>query len=119
MNVPKPRNPPNPGPDPREDFTVCDLSKLAGANIRQARAQARLSIRMLGDKSGVSQAVISAAERGDRNCTLANLADIAAALGRDPSWFLQDPEAAPCQRCHGKPLRGFLCLACGQNGGLA
>jgi DNA-binding Xre family transcriptional regulator len=115
MTVPYPRTSPEPGPDRRPEDVACELSMLAGRNVRRLRGS--MSARELGEKAGVSPSVVTAGETGRRNITLANLADLAAALGVDPADLLRDPGAVVCTRCKGEPYPGFRCGLCGRPGG--
>ena len=54
-----------------------------GSQIEQMRRFAGLTQAQLSERSGVNQAIISALERGKRNCTIATLESLAEGLQMD------------------------------------
>jgi transcriptional regulator with XRE-family HTH domain len=70
-----------------------------GAQLRQSRLDAHLSLRDLAVKSGLSSSFLSLVERGECSLSLTSLFAIAEALGLEPSALLQfDPAAQSAPR---------------------
>jgi AcrR family transcriptional regulator/transcriptional regulator with XRE-family HTH domain len=67
----------------------------AGARVRAARVDAGMTLRVLAREIGVSPATVSQIENGKTRLTVTRLADIAHALGTDPSAILAAPVVAP------------------------
>lgn len=69
------------------------LSKEAlGERIRQVRRQRRLTLKELERTSGFSATHISEIERGKTSPTIGALVRIAQALGKEPSFFLEEEQ---------------------------
>jgi transcriptional regulator with XRE-family HTH domain len=64
-----------------------------GRRLKDLRERRRLNQRDVAERAGVSQALISQAERNGRGLTVGTLAAIAKALGSDVSEFLTLPPA--------------------------
>ena len=63
-----------------------------GSSIRMRRAGLGLSLEALAGRSGISRAMLSAAERGAKNPTIKVVCQIAEALGCTVSELLREPE---------------------------
>lgn len=74
----------------RKDSTIVEAVKPAklGARIRELRLERRLTLDALAEKSGVSRAMLSKLERGEKNPTLVIAARIASALAVSLTSFL-------------------------------
>jgi len=70
--------------------TAPQLKQTVGINIAAVRSELRLSRRAFGDLVGVDQMLIYKWERGLNGPSRENLIALAAATGRDPSWFYAD-----------------------------
>jgi transcriptional regulator with XRE-family HTH domain len=75
--------------------------------IRRLRQDAKLTLEQLAGASGVSRAMLSSVERGDKNPTLPVLANIAAGLGIGMSELMGE-EAAPFALASVTALRNRL-----------
>lgn len=78
-----------------------------GERIREVRRQRRLTLKELEKTSGFSATHISEIERGKTSPTIGALVRIAQALGKEPSFFLEDEqlsEVALVRRDERKPL---------------
>jgi transcriptional regulator with XRE-family HTH domain len=91
--------------------TTCALSKAVGAALGAERRRQNLTQDELAAKAGISQGMVAAMERGFRSVTLAKLAKVSAALGRDPVVFFPQQE---CPSCKGQPKVQTQCLVCGR-----
>lgn len=69
-----------------------EVRDAIGARIAQLRMEHGYSIRTLAERAGVSPSLISNAERGKVEPSLASLRRVAAALGTGPGYFLADPD---------------------------
>jgi transcriptional regulator with XRE-family HTH domain len=67
---------------------------MVGRAIREARLRASLSMRSLASACGVSQAFLSAVERGLSTPSLSTLYKVAEVLGTEPSRLLPPPSDA-------------------------
>jgi transcriptional regulator with XRE-family HTH domain len=76
-----------------------NLRRSVGDQLRDQREERELSLRELGAASGVDPSVISRAEAGTANLTLASLAAISSALGTEASVRLY-PTTGPRLRDH-------------------
>jgi len=67
------------------------LNKGVGPAVRRLRRRSGLTLEQLAEASGVSRAMLSSVERGDKNPTLPVLARIAAGLGVTMSELMGEP----------------------------
>lgn len=74
--MPSPRS-----PSPEADEPADALAMEFGARVRALREQARLTLEALSDRSGVSRAMLSKVERGEKSPTIGVAKRIASALG--------------------------------------
>lgn len=63
---------------------------MNGHRLRTARQRAQLNQTQLGARVGLSQSMIGAMERGEREASLANVRQLAAALDVRVPWLLDD-----------------------------
>lgn len=63
---------------------------MNGHRLRAARQRAQLNQTQLGARVGLSQSMIGALERGEREASLANVRQLAAALDVSVPWLLAD-----------------------------
>lgn len=73
------------------------LARRVGRAVRTRREHAKLTIRGLAAKSGVSSSMISDIERGAKSPTISTLSVLAAALGA-PMWALVEDPAPTTRR---------------------
>ena len=85
---------------PESDATALCLGRL----LRQRRTSEGLSLRELGERSGVSERFLVDVEGGKANVSIRRLADIAAALGTRAGLLL---DAAEREVEHGAALRSI------------
>jgi transcriptional regulator with XRE-family HTH domain len=83
-----------------------------GRRIREARSQKGMTLKQLDQSSGFSATHISEIERGKTSPTIGALIRIANALGKEPSYFIEEellPEIAltPRERREPIPMDGF------------
>ena len=78
MNKISPEILPTDGSDPEKNAGA--LNKEVGTLVRRLRRGANLTLEQLASRSGVSRAMLSLVERGERNPTLPVLSNIAAGL---------------------------------------
>jgi transcriptional regulator with XRE-family HTH domain len=76
---------------------VDPLGRELGRGIRQARETAKMSMRALAARAGLSQAFLSAVERGRSMPSIATLYRIAEALDLAPSSLLPDEPSGDVQ----------------------
>lgn len=69
-----------------------DIRQLVGANVRKYRVSAGISQEELAAQMDVDQGYVSRLEAGDRNPTIATIAEVARALGIGPSLLFEAPE---------------------------
>src|SRR5215471_9546415 len=69
------------------------LARRVGRAVRTRREHAKLTIRGLAAKSGVSSSMISDIERGAKSPTISTLAVLAAALGTPIRALVETPAA--------------------------
>jgi transcriptional regulator with XRE-family HTH domain len=67
---------------------VCETSLVAAANVRNLRRQLYWSQRRLAEEAGLSAAMITLLETGERDFTLPTLEKVSAALGVPPGDLL-------------------------------
>ena len=78
-----------------------------GRRIREARSQKGMTLKQLDQSSGFSATHISEIERGKTSPTIGALIRIANALGKEPSFFIEEdllPEIAMTSREKREPL---------------
>lgn len=84
------------------------ISKVElGRRIREARLQRGMTLKQLDQLSGFSATHISEIERGKTSPTIGALLRVAAALGKEPSFFIEEdllPEIALTPRDQREPL---------------
>lgn len=73
------------------------LASALGGRIRAAREAARLTLKALAGETGLSQPFLSRLERGQVSASIANLLEIARALGQPVSALLEGEAVAPVQ----------------------
>jgi len=81
--------------------TMVDRSvaqRRIGERVAEARAEASLTQAVLAVLVGMERTQLVRVEAGDRKVTVAELAAIAAALGRSIEWFVNDAPAAVVSR---------------------
>ncbi len=61
-----------------------------GAKIREARLGAKMKLRDLGNRSGLSESLLSRIENGKTTPSISSLHDISVALSINLSWFFDD-----------------------------
>lgn len=88
------------------------ISKVElGRRIREARLQKGMTLKQLDQLSGFSATHISEIERGKTSPTIGALVRVASALGKEPSYFIEEealPEIAMTSRDQREPLpHGF------------
>jgi XRE family transcriptional regulator, regulator of sulfur utilization len=66
--------------------------EVDGQRLRELRVQRALSLRALGEKSGVSFATINNLENGNRPARLVTIRKLADALGVEPKELMQGEE---------------------------
>ena len=66
--------------------------KVDGQRLRQLRVERALSLRALGDRSGVTFATINNLENGNRPARLATIRKLAEALGVEPKELMKGEE---------------------------
>jgi transcriptional regulator with XRE-family HTH domain len=59
-------------------------------NVARIRAELKLTLAEMGERTGMNFAFISAIERGDQNLTLDSLSNLAVAYGVQPDHLLRD-----------------------------
>jgi transcriptional regulator with XRE-family HTH domain len=70
------------------------IEELIGRNVKQAREEAGLSQRQLGEQLGWFPQAVSAAEKGRRDWVAEDLVNVAWALRRPVAYFFRVPEGA-------------------------
>lgn len=78
-----------------------------GRRIREARVQRGMTLKQLDQLSGFSATHISEIERGKTSPTIGALIKVAQALGKEPSYFIEEellPETALVSRDQREPL---------------
>lgn len=68
---------------------MADWRAIVGANVRQARQDAKLTQEQLAFEAQIDLTYVGGIERGKRNPSVLVLARIAAALGTEPSALLR------------------------------
>lgn len=76
------------GSRPGPGWPAPELRAAVAERVRVERARQRLTQEELAHRSGLSRVYIGAVERGEVNCSVAVLAQIAAALGLPPRELL-------------------------------
>jgi transcriptional regulator with XRE-family HTH domain len=66
--------------------------EVDGQRLRELRVQRALSLRALGERSGVSFATINNLENGNRPARLATIRKLAEALGVEPRELMKGEE---------------------------
>ena len=66
--------------------------EVDGQRLRQLRVERALSLRALGDRSGVTFATINNLENGKRPARLATIRKLAEALGVEPKELMKGEE---------------------------
>ncbi len=66
--------------------------EVDGQRLRELRVQRALSLRALGERSGVSFATINNLENGNRPARLATIRKLAEALGVEPKELMKGEE---------------------------
>jgi XRE family transcriptional regulator, regulator of sulfur utilization len=66
--------------------------EVDGQRLRQLRVERALSLRALGDRSGVTFATINNLENGNRPARLATIRKLAEALGVEPKELMKGEE---------------------------
>ena len=66
--------------------------EVDGQRLRELRVQQALSLRALGERSGVSFATINNLENGNRPARLATIRKLAEALGVEPRELMKGEE---------------------------
>ena len=66
--------------------------EVDGQRLRQLRVERALSLRALGEKSGVTFATINNLENGNRPARLATIRKLAEALGVEPKELMKGEE---------------------------
>jgi len=66
--------------------------EVNGQRLRQLRVERALSLRALGDRSGVTFATINNLENGNRPARLATIRKLAQALGVEPKELMKGEE---------------------------
>ncbi len=66
--------------------------EIDGQRLRELRVQRALSLRALGERSGVSFATINNLENGNRPARLVTIRKLADALGVEPKELMQGEE---------------------------
>jgi transcriptional regulator with XRE-family HTH domain len=66
--------------------------EVDGQRLRQLRVERALSLRALGDRSGVTFATINNLENGNRPARLATIRKLAEALGVEPRVLMKGEE---------------------------
>jgi XRE family transcriptional regulator, regulator of sulfur utilization len=66
--------------------------EVDGRRLRQLRVERALSLRALGDRSGVTFATINNLENGNRPARLATIRKLAEALGVEPKELMKGEE---------------------------
>jgi transcriptional regulator with XRE-family HTH domain len=74
------------------------LADALGGRIRAAREAAGLTLRSLAEATGLSQPFLSRLERGQVSASIANLLEIARALGLSVAALLEGEAPAPARR---------------------
>lgn len=74
------------------DASLEEVRDAIGERIARLRMEHGYSIRTLAERAGVSPSLISNAERGKVEPSLASLRRVAAALGTGPGYFLAEPD---------------------------
>jgi transcriptional regulator with XRE-family HTH domain len=69
---------------------VSNALSLFADTIRMARIEQRMSQAMLAERAGISRALLSRIERGDRGCAIGSVFEVAAIL-RVPLFGLDAP----------------------------
>lgn len=82
-----------PGPEAGGDAVPSPALPRIGALIRARRQQARLTLRMLGERAALSTGYLSQIERDQATPSLATLAQVAQALGVGVDYFIAAPRA--------------------------
>lgn len=80
-------------PDPGPVAGAGPALPRIGALIRERRRQARLTLRMLGERAALSVGYLSQIERDQATPSLATLAQVAQALGVGVDYFIAAPKA--------------------------
>jgi len=66
--------------------------EVDGQRLRQLRVERALSLRALGERSGVTFATINNLENGNRPARLATIRKLAEALGVEPKELMKEEE---------------------------
>jgi len=66
--------------------------EVDGQRLRQLRVERALSLRSLGERSGVTFATINNLENGNRPARLATIRKLAEALGVEPKELMKEEE---------------------------
>jgi transcriptional regulator with XRE-family HTH domain len=66
--------------------------EVDGQRLRELRVQRALSLRALGERSGVTFATINNLENGNRPARLATIRKLAEALGVEPRELMKEEE---------------------------
>ena len=72
------------------DVTVC-----FGRRLREVRTRTGISQERLAEPAGLHRTYVSSVERGERNISLINIANLANALGVPMAELMPDRPAAP------------------------
>lgn len=73
------------------------IANALGARLRAAREAAGITLRTLAERTGLSQPFLSRLERGQVSASIANLLEIARALGVSVAALLEGDAPAPAQ----------------------
>jgi XRE family aerobic/anaerobic benzoate catabolism transcriptional regulator len=73
------------------------LLETLGRRVRDSRAEQRLTLRQLAERSGVSARFLAEVEAGQGNISVRRLAELARALGTTPAGLLQRTDGAAPQ----------------------
>ncbi|MFC4273646.1 helix-turn-helix domain-containing protein [Achromobacter aloeverae] len=81
-------------PNKQEDGSETDnVSQIFGERVRLLREHARLTLEELAQRSGVSRAMLSKVERGEKSPTIGVASSIAKALGTSLTYLTNGEEA--------------------------
>ncbi len=82
------------------------MDEQLGKTIKRLRLEQQLTLKELGDKSSLSASCLSLIERGRTSVNLTSLQNIAVALGKDITYFFEQPpqKKANVTRSYNQPL---------------
>ena len=91
----------------RGEEETAALLAVVGGHVRELRLEQGLTLQGLGERTGLSPAMLSLLERGKTAPSLGTLVVLAQALGVQPGDLLASPDGAPetVSRAAGRPVQ--------------